>query len=288
MIRIPYLQLRHSCIIAYSQPEKKIKRSSTKKPFVTKSGDVVKTYSGTITTGAKKRLSKAVTLLIQSSKQRYVYNPWLNRKMKFHLNFITLTISSTESLLTANEAHKQLLEPFLLHARRKWKMSKYVWKAELQERGQIHYHITTDVYIDLSALRNKWNELQRNAGLLTEFEKKYGHSNPNSTDIHSVKKIKNIESYLIKYISKSSQNEVATTGKIWDCSMSLKKSKYYTTVCSSYNESLINEAIKKRTVTAIYRDNCTIFTIQPGSCVRYLSVSDQMSFDNHMLSINSG
>jgi hypothetical protein len=285
---IPYLQYRNTSIISYVQSDKPRHKKQTVIAFRDQSGQRVKTYTGTITAGAKKRLSKAVSLLIQSTPTRKVYNQWLQRQQYFKINFITLTISDSTRNLSAKEAHSELLEPMLLWLRRKQQMRSYVWKAELQERGQIHYHITADCYVDLKELRQAWNNLQEKAGLLDDFARKYGHRNPNSTDIHSVKKVKNIEAYLIKYISKSDQNQTATTGKVWDCSTNLKKAEYYTTLSNSETETYISNGIQKGYIRPFYSTNFSIFTIIKGSIYETFTEGDKANYKTHLQAIRYG
>lgn len=107
----------------------------------------------------------------------------------------------------------------------------YIWKAELQQRGQVHYHITTNRFILWTDIKDHWNKLQRKAGYLKNYVQKEGHYHPNSIDVHAVSSIKDIGSYLTKYIAKNvSKNDPTKSipGKVWDCSNSLK-SKFYST-----------------------------------------------------------
>ena len=285
---IPYLQYRSNSIISYIQSDHGRSWHQKLFSFTDSTGARIKTYSGTVTKGAKKRLTKAISLLIQSTPTRSVYNHWLQRNQTFKINFITLTVSESNYNLTAKEAHTKLLEPFLLWARRKQQMKSYVWKAELQERGQIHYHLTCDAYIDLKELRQAWNNIQNVAGLLDSFYKKFGHRHPNSTDIHSVKKVKNIEAYLVKYISKTSQNKVAISGKIWDCSMNLKTGQYYTTLSNTHTEDLINKGLEKGYIRAHYDTNFSIFTLLKGTIHETFTENEKSQYKQHMQNIRYG
>jgi hypothetical protein len=193
-------------------------------------GDIFKkkAYSGELSVGAIKRMSKAINLLVASSVNREVYSKVLDKTIKHKLSFVTLTIPTNEKV-TAKKAHKELLEPFIKWLRQNHNMKSYVWKLELQKRGQIHYHITSDVYVHHSDLRNKWNQLLFRSKMMNEYVAAKGDSNANSTDIHSVRKVKDLSAYLIKYFTKKEQNPVAIEGKLWDCSLNLKKANYYTT-----------------------------------------------------------
>lgn len=121
----------------------------------------------------------------------------------YKLIFITLTLSATQIHSDAI-IKKQLLQPFIRLLRNKWNIQNYLWKAEAQDNGNIHFHITTDRFIHWEEIRNTWNTIQET---LTDKEGK-GYisrsksTNPNSTDVHAVYKVKNLASYLCKYISK--------------------------------------------------------------------------------------
>ena len=99
-----------------------------------------------------------------------------------------------------------MLEPFLRWMRQVHNTTLYIWKAERQKRGAIHYHITSNKFIHYQELRNKWNWLLSKHGLNESYVKEHQHNNANSTDVHSVKNIKNLAPYLIKYFTKTEQN----------------------------------------------------------------------------------
>ena len=56
------------------------------------------------------------------------------------LNFIHLTIPSQGT--KSDKFIKLILNRFILYAYRKTGLRSYVWKAEPQARGEIHFHIT--------------------------------------------------------------------------------------------------------------------------------------------------
>lgn len=185
-----------------------------------------KQYSGQVTAGMQKRITKAVNLLILTAKERVIWNEVTGREQKHKLSFITLTISENERNLEAREAYDSLLKPFLKWMVRTKGVKTYIWKAELQKRGQVHYHITTHSFLNWKEIREKWNYLQRINGLLESFYSKHGHYDPNSTDVHEVYKKSDLTSYLIKYIAKADSKKEKTTGKLWDCSENLKGVNY--------------------------------------------------------------
>lgn len=202
-------------------------------------------YSGTLTKGAIKRLSKCINLLVESAEKKKVYCKALGKKIDFKLSFITLTIPTADHI-EAKTAHKLLLEPIIKYLRQNHGLKNYVWKVELQKRGQLHYHITSDCYVDHTELRNKWNVLLVKNGFMREYIESKNSTNANSTDIHSVKKVRDLAAYLIKYFTKEYQNPIALNGKLWDCSLGLKKAKYYTTDLTQDLEYDISVCIDKK------------------------------------------
>lgn len=279
---IPYLQFRSNCIVKYVQPDRTYSSSIDRYDL---SQDKSEKYTGKVTTGARKRIAKAITLLIQSSPERRVLNPVTMKFQKFKLSFITLTISDNKRNLTAKEAYKLLLEPFLRTCRERFGVTAYVWKAELQKRGQIHYHITSNAFIPHSQVRECWNNLQRKHGLLNDFKARYGHENPNSTDIHSVYKIKNLEAYLVKYLCKVEGEKAATVGKVWDCSLNLKKHNYFTEFGDNEISIKLADLVLSGRVKKRITDNCEIYFFQDFEPVSILTEQGKERFKAFKLAV---
>ena len=246
-----------------------------------------KKYTGEITAGAKKRLTKAISLLVQSSPEKWIYNPVTKKTEHHKISFITLTLPNIEETKDAKSMHKNMLQPMLRILRNKYKMKSYVWKCELQKNESIHYHITTELFIPWEQLRQHWNALMNSQGLLAKFQEQYGHDNPNSVDIHSVKKVNDLEAYLVKYISKEYQNGVALAGKVWDCSKNLKEAKYYTsTLTAELHEQILKE-IDLGWLQPIYRDRCVILKSRTTDYYQSFSTELVNSYYSHLSSITS-
>lgn len=237
-----------------------------------------KTYSGTVTKGAKKRMSKAIDLLLMISPQKKVFNPIIKKWQKFQLTFITLTIADNTKNYSASASYKMLLSPFLDWLRVKKNVKTYIWKLELQARGQIHYHITTNEFIEFTEIRNKWNELQLNNGMLADFKEKYGHTDPNSTDIHAVYKIQDIKAYLLKYLSKSEQNSTAVNGKIWDCSSNLKGVQNFEVNYEDLSAKNMLNYLNSPDIELYENEHCKIISSKKTKTTSILSASQLVEF----------
>jgi hypothetical protein len=154
---------------------------------------------------AKRKIKKAINYLIFTAHTKKVFNNRTKSYFTFKVNFITLTLSSSQ-IHTDNEIKKGLLNQFLIEASKKWNVVNYVWKAEKQRNGNIHFHILTDKFIPYSELRNVWNRIQNKFGYVDRFQAKNGNRQPNSTDIHSLQKIANIYDYVTKYMCKNDKS----------------------------------------------------------------------------------
>ena len=117
-----------------------------------------------ISDAGRKRLLNAVSYLLYLAKNKDIIGTGKNFKLisdneillektrayknyvKYKLTFITLTLSASQTH-DDKEITAILLNSFLNAMRRKWNVERYVWKAEKQENGNIHYHILTDKFI---------------------------------------------------------------------------------------------------------------------------------------------
>ena len=139
-----------------------------------------------------------------------------------------------------------------------------VWRAEKQKNGNLHFHLLTDKFIPFLELRDVWNRITEKLGYVSRYrdEMRNFHANgfnvrkdllpnwnyrsqvrayregtkndwqsPNSTDVHSVRKILNLKAYLIKYLTKDEHIDPETgeikddlmkqQGRIWGCDQQL-------------------------------------------------------------------
>lgn len=216
---------------------------------------------------AKRKILKTIEYLLLISNPKTMTSRYTGRSFKFKISFITLTLPSKQKH-PDSEIKSQLLNHFLIVLRNKYKVRNYIWRAEKQKNGNIHFHILIDKFVPYQELRDLWNNIINKLGYVDRYretqinwhrngfkvrkellpvwnkEKQYKaylrgakqHWNsPNSTDIHSVHKIHNLKSYLIKYLSKEPDDklekiikenkEIHNGGRIWSCSQELSNIK---------------------------------------------------------------
>lgn len=262
---IPAVQVREKGLVLYSYPSPAFDHA---RAVLT-----APTYSGKMSAGAVQRVRRAVDILLQCSPPKEIRNPINMKWLRFRLTFVTLTISQTE-LVAHREAYKQGLEPFLRWFRRK-SCSHYVWKAELQERGQIHYHITSNQFVRYDEVRKEWNRLQAQAGWLDSFKAKHHHSNPNSTDIRAVRENGEIGAYIAKYLAKG-EDRGKIDGKVWGCSSSLAGAKYFSVDRDWAEDKHIESEAKSGKVSVLDLEQCQF--VKASKPVELLSPAHQEQY----------
>lgn len=159
-------------------------------------------HNGKVSEKARKRIELALSWLLYLAKPKYISEGDTGKRFHFKINFITLTLPS-EQKHSDQEITSKCLGNFLDVLKLKCKLEHYLWRAEAQSNGRIHFHLVTDKYIHYESIRKWWNQSTEILGYVSEFEKKIGHRNPNSTDVHSVKHVKRLASYLSKYMCKN-------------------------------------------------------------------------------------
>lgn len=210
--------------------------------------------NGVMSEKAAKKLKNAINWLVLSATHKTVKNNTTGKNYKFKVNFITLTLPFEQENITDNTIKKELLNPFFMFLKNRYDFKTYVWKAESQKNGNIHFHIASDCFIPHNELRYFWNRLIAKKGYMSEYSSKfssmsledyqeysysqgitdkevirkrflYGKStnweNPNSTDVHAVEKVDNIAAYLASYMSKKEDGKRPIQGRLWGCSQNI-------------------------------------------------------------------
>jgi hypothetical protein len=276
-------------------------------------------YSGGMSMGTRKRLAKAVTIMSQAIKPKWIRNPVTNKLDYHQFTFVTLTVASHKNI-TARSAYDALLSHFLdwmtrTVAQENPAAKTYIWKAELQKRGQIHYHITTPAFIHWRDIRRKWNALQREAGLLDDFALEHGHFDPNGTDVHKTQHVKKADRYLIKELGKTisalqleairevrakvaagelpadqadeeikriKAEKIRTVGKIWGCSEDLAGVNYFTLGETQEHVRKIEQWVKEGRAREVVDDYFSIIYCDDVDPPDLLNKSETAAFTEYL------
>ena len=175
-------------------------------------------YNGFLSPATAKKVQRLVGHFCNSTSYTESMQSIAKSSERYYINFITLTLSSKQAH-SDNHIKKEMLARFIDQIKKDHRISQYIWRAEKQKNGNLHFHILTNKFIHHSTVRGLWNKIQETNGYLKPFQEKHGHNNPNSTDIHSVRKVRNTLKYISKYITKT-DNDSPVKGRIWGCSKS--------------------------------------------------------------------
>lgn len=212
---------------------------------------------------SKKKLFDSIHFLFKCSKPRTVTN---GKQIiyNYSASFITLTLPVAQ--FTSDLSVKGALNQFLTQLRSKYQVNNYVWKAELQGNGSIHFHIIIDKFIHHKAVRYYWNQALEVLGYVTKYREifhqmslrdyaKYRNisisqaitayqkgvsSNWQSPPTEQVKNVRNVSQlggYLSKYLIKATSGQdgklvdsdlvrINEFGRVWGRSQSLSKIEF--------------------------------------------------------------
>ena len=127
--------------------------------------------------------------------------------------FMTVTLAS-EQIHSDSEIKRKLLNPFLSELSRLCLKKKdsgsqssgdltinYLWRAEKQKNGNIHFHLIIDRFIPVQTVNAIWNRIQDRLGYVMRSSAMF----PNGVDIELIYDANDLKSYLAKYLDKDSK-----------------------------------------------------------------------------------
>jgi hypothetical protein len=234
---------------------------------------------GVTSVKSSSRIKLAINWLYNISQPQRVWCEELKYYVKFKLNLITLTLPVPQIKSYTLPCGKELfledfskifgasnigfgklkyyysdkfikhdlLNHFLTLLRRECGVNAYVWRAEAQANGNIHFHISTNKFVYLADVRAMWNRVLSKTDMLARYHEKFcdmsyeqykAYRNksgrkknaellkayrcgvksdwysPNDTDIHAVYKVKNLAAYLAEYFTKKSSKYIDEKGNV--------------------------------------------------------------------------
>ncbi len=208
------------------------------KPFGTMSKMQVK--------NCKKTIENLINTVLFNYDKKKSY-----REQRF-VTFVTLTLPVPQ--IHSDRIFRKMQTRFIENLQRTYNVDFYVWKAEAQKNGNIHFHLLVDRYVDKNVIQKLWNFQLDKYGYIERFARKKGHTNPPTTKIHGLVKVKNTVSYIMKYMTKVEEGKRPIIGKLWGCSNSVKKLDYpkFCEMDSDFNEIL--KLIDDKEVKQIFSD----------------------------------
>lgn len=303
-IRYPVLQIRPYGLLAYDRieytgPKRRRPDNSPLKNLKNKEA-----YSGLLSPGSKKRLRRAIQLIVAVAEPKKAMNFKLNKEFTFKLNFVTLTLPGPQGSYTDADIKSQVLDPWIKKAKRRFDLRSYIWRAERQANGNLHFHLITDTYLPYDQLRDTWNDNLNALGFIDRFELKHKHRHPNSTDVHAIKKVKNLAGYFSKYMAKGekcaedaytkvpyrckplkpvicrpslkfkllrTREECKINGRVWDCSTNLKIKGNCETLIEAEAAEMLSRASADPEVRQLSTEHCLLLFLNRQQFKKYVT-----------------
>ncbi len=179
--------------------------------------------NGLLSKKATQRMKKAINWLMVSAKSKRVFDKKSKKHFYFKINFITLTIPSQSNKIISNSEFKEALHGWIVYMRKYCGLKNYVWKLECHQDGRLHIHITSDSFLHHRRVREVWNRIIQKRNWLDAYYSVHNHYDANSTDIHSVKNVKNLAAYMVKYMAKDSHLPKGFNGRVWGSNYELSE-----------------------------------------------------------------
>lgn len=200
----------------------------------------------------RRKIAVRVRVLAHASELKHVKDS-KGIPVTSRCQFITLTLPS-EQRHTDQQITKELLGRFLDLCRKNKLLLNYVWRAEKQRNGNIHYHIITDSYAPASTIYRFWLMSCEHLGYVSAYRDKFknlsleqykrlpfnanvsdavaskrfwkGNRNnwqkPPCFDLVNCSDLTAIAKYISKYISKDAEHSsLHVSGRCWGCSQSV-------------------------------------------------------------------
>jgi len=262
------ISLNPSSVVVYSQsegyPVRPIERKTIEKMKKSKK------FKGNLSDTSKRKVQSIANNLFSSILSFNSNCNIIGESSSNYLSFATLTLSATQ-YHSDEEIKRNLLNDFLIQIKRKFQVEHYIWIAESQKNGNIHFHLILDRYINWKSFRNLWNKIQSKYLYIDLFELKNGHRNPNSTDIKAIKFINMLGAYLTKYVSKDSKYR-KIIGRLWSCSRKLRFLKALTVHVTDITDKLSDHLHRNNKVYRFYDDYFAYFSLDVLPILKKLDV----------------
>ena len=274
---IPHVIINPSSIVSYmevisNKPRKKSHLSFIDPDYDPKANSAflnsTRKASGYISDQAKRKMSKAIEYLLATSQPKKVREKLSGKYLTVKTSFLTLTLPSKQ-IHDDKEIINICLNSMLNELRMWHNIKNYIWRAELQKNGNIHFHILTDRFIPWYDARNRWNRIVNKLGYVDRFHEKHGHRTPNSTDIHSTRRVKNLKAYLVKYMVKDEPpplNEITPemmertqTGRTWSCNHELSQTRGLNLIIDNEIDTELKKVISHQDVKKYESDYFTVY-----------------------------
>lgn len=265
-------------------------------------------YNGTFSRKAKSRVRRvAETWLYGRTAQ--AGDVWSQvaadaASRKYVLLTATLPAAQAHS---DQEVRRLMLMPFLQQLKRKHGLVNYMWFAERQGNGNIHFHIVADRYMEAAAVRKLWNAALERRGYIERYRAgrqawhaggfrydaydgqgrsqaqqlrayqegvRTNWSNPPTTDIRQVQGADAVLAYVIEYCAKGTEAPEGSVlnkleGRLWGCNTGLEQLERYEVEMTPELDVILRAGAENGTLREVEGERWTYYAGNIGEQLRY-------------------
>jgi hypothetical protein len=293
---IPYCKFSGSKLVLYNRFEGGYSRSGRGLSADINFSD--NHTKGFLSDNSKKKIRTSVQLWCDTLEAKCFISRYSKSWIQSQITFCTLTLPAPQ-VHSDKEVKRDMLNHFLISCKRKFFVVTFLWVAEKQKNGNIHFHILLDRFIEWREIRTIWNKILDGSGYIEQYrinqtfkhkdgfffdeklskswtyDKQYSAyqygiatdwNDPNSTDIHALYKVKNIAAYITKYLCKS-DSKLSIDGRLWAQSDTLSTLRPLSYCCDSTIDNYIDNLMHSKGSEVFKGD---MYQVVKGFSLRHL------------------
>jgi hypothetical protein len=281
-VLVPVVKIQPGLLLHYTILDPPPSRKKTLQDLGARKSTARKMYTGLLSVSAKKKLIRAINLLVAISLPKKAIHFQSGKEFSFRVNFVTLTLPAPQADVTDKQLKEKCLKRWIEFWKDKRPGFAYVWRAERQGNGNLHFHLITNQYIHFKEIRESWNKTLSQFHFIDDFQKRYRHRCPNSTDVHAVRQIRNLGAYIAKYMSKGEGTAQPIEGKVWDCSSNLSSKDRCDFVPNNRELDVITALFRIQDLQHFETDHCIGVKMNESEMHRYLPLPWKKRYSEYL------
>lgn len=179
-------------------------------------------FNGYISPATRRQIKRTASTWLRSI---FIYREHLKPRHRSgdpYPVFLTLTLPVPQEH-DDRVINRQIFTPFLQRLKREHGIQHYMWRAEAQQNGNLHYHVIIDRYVPAERLQDLWNLSIDALDYRWKYAVSTGSIIPPTTEVHAIRPVikdrktgREIEvdpvDYLVDYFTEVPQERAAGPG----------------------------------------------------------------------------
>lgn len=222
----------------------------------------LKYTSGGLSYTAKKHINRLVAnwqYAVTASQQ--LWSKGRERRRRYFV-MITLTLPAKQTE-TDNQVKRRYLNVWLQNLERVHKGINWLWVAESQQNGNIHFHVIVDRYVQFEWIKRSWNRIMGNGDYIERYRMKFGNVSAPSVNVEGQKHMCNPAAYITKYLT-GDKYVRDIEGRKWGCSDKLREIDRWSLVSGDFVEQRVTSLFADQLADVRYGEHSTAYFFKKG------------------------